>query len=641
MTGKRGISDGSSAKRLGLWAGVAVAALLGSPALATPLEAGAKVETAAVSTPVDFEVFLPLRNQAEMATLLKAQQARGSSQYHKWLTPVEFASRFGPTIAAMNSAKSAAQAAGLTVSESRSRSFHVTGDAGHANSFLHTSLKQVTSPDGRTRLIAADRPTLSADLQSIGAKVIAFSPVHARQPFAFKGPEVQPDNRATTVGSYWFDDLKEIYNYPAYKTTVGGQVAVSDGTGVSVAILMEDKLFYGDLQAAFVHELFRKNAHAPIPTATTVDIAGGGVIGGNGTFEASLDVQQVTGGAPGSKVSLLSIPDLSDAHIADGYLTIVESNEYDIVNSSFGGCELEYTAAYNHGVDFTDILMVDHEIFEQGNLEGITFVASSGDNGAVMCPTPNYAPGVNARFVIGVSSPAADPAVTAVGGGNLISTSNPPSLDTKYVAERAFGDPEVPYDIFGIGANVSGGYWAAGGGVSTIFAKPDYQTLVETGSSSGRTVPDVGMQVGGLGFSTKGASCQSPARKCAVNDSSVVTAYGVNYGGGFYRTIGTSVSSPEFVGALALYEQRAGRQGNLNPYLYAAGAAQTYAGGVHAPQDKQYFHRGQTGFDGAYPGGFPTANYDYIYGNGSPNVVNLFGLNAYGLAGTPQTPSNP
>jgi subtilase family serine protease len=626
---------------MGLWWGVAVAALFGSPALATPLEAGAKVETAPASAPVDFEIFLPLRNQGDMATLLKAQQTPGSAQYRKWLTPTQFATRFGPSPAAMDSAKSAAAAAGLTVSATHSRSFRVSGDAGHADGFLQTSLKRVTAPDGHTRMIAATRPTLSAGLQAVGATVIAFNPVRARQPFAAKGPPVDPDNRYGPVGGYWFDDGKEAYSYPSYTATVGGQPAVSDGTGVSVAVLMEDKLYYGDLLAAFEHELFGRIAHRPDPTVETVDVDGGGVIGGPGAFEASLDVQQVTGGAPGSSVTLVSIPDLQDEQIVDGYLTIVESNTYDIVNSSFGECELEYTAPYNNGVDFTDILMAEHELFEQGNIQGITFVASSGDNGAVMCPTPNYAPGVNAKFVAGVSTPADDPDVTAVGGGNLITTSNPPSLDTQYAFERAYGDPEVPYDIYGIGANVSGGYWGAGGGLSVIFARPDYQALVSTGSSTVRTVPDVGMQVGGLGFSSRGTYCQSPARTCAVNDSSVVTAYDVRHGGGFYGTIGTSVSSPEFVGALALYEQRAGRQGNVNAYLYAEGAAQTYAGGVNAPPPKQYFHRGQTGFDGAYHGGYPTANYDYIYGNGSPNVVNLFGLNAYGLAGTPQTPSNP
>ena len=46
------------------------------------------------------------------------------------------------------------------------------------------------------------------------------------------------------------------------------------------------------------------------------------------------------------------------------------------------------------------------------------------------------------------------------------------------------------------------------------------------------------------------------------------------------------------------------------------------------------------GFDGAYTA---TANtgYNYIFGNGSPDIRNLFGLAALPAAGTPQTASNP
>ena len=107
----------------------------------------------------------------------------------------------------------------------------------------------------------------------------------------------------------------------------------------------------------------------------------------------------------------------------------------------------------------------------------------------------------------------------------------------------------------------------------------------------------------------------------------------MNYGGGFYSTIGASVSSPP-------YEQRFGRQGNVNTFLYTQGAAQTLTGGVHAPAAHQYYHPGQPGFDAVYNANYPGANYDYIHGNGSADVVNLFGLNLYGLAATPQTVTN-
>ena len=176
--------------------------------------------------------------------------------------------------------------------------------------------------------------------------------------------------------------------------------------------------------------------------------------------------------------------------------------------------------------------------------------------------------------------------------------------------------------------------------MSSVFRKPLYQALTKTGSSKWRTLPDIGMEVGGLGFS--GEVCE--AITCSADDTSVLTAYGVGLGGGFYLTIGTSVSSPEFVGALALFEQQLGnhhRVGNVNYYLYAAGDLQTLFGGTHAPPAFQYYHRNIPGFDGTYNGGFPGPNYDYIYGNGSPDVRKLFGLTGYKAAGLPQTPSNP
>lgn len=627
-------------KRHSMFAAALVAgSALASQALAVPLEKGARVQPAAANAPVSFEVYLPLRNRAGLEALIQAQHTPGSPQYHKWLTPAQFHAQFGPTAQSVANVKAALAASGLKVSAIHSRSLHVVGDAFHAGALLHTSLNQVKSPNGHSRLMATTTPTMSAALQREGAMVVAFSGLPERRPLSLRaGKAIQatPANRYGTVGPYWFDDLKQAYDYPSYTAPSGKPVA--DGSGVNVAVLMADLIFPNDVAAAFNHEKFTAITGKAAPSVTTVTVDGGGVYNGYGSFEASLDVQQVLGGAPGANVTLVSIPDLSDQSIADGYTYIVESNQYDIVNSSFGGCENTYTAQYNQGKDYTYILKTLDEIFLQGNAQGITFVASSGDQGAVMCPTPDYLyGGKNAVFVKGASSPADDPNVTAVGGGNLVTAQTSGSLDSTYVRESAYGDPQAPYDIYGFGVNVSKGIWGAGGGVSSIFARPTYQALVKTNSPAWRTLPDVGMQVGGLGFS--GVACE--AITCGADDSSVLTAYGVGIGGGYYYTIGTSVSSPEFVGALALYEQQAGRQGNVNTYLYQAGAAQTAAGGPNAPADKQYFHRGAPGYDGAYTGSQPNVNYNYIYGNGSPDVRKLFGLTAYAPAGVPQTPSNP
>jgi len=344
----------------------------------------------------------------------------------------------------------------------------------------------------------------------------------------------------------------------------------------------------------------------------------------------------VLGGAPGAKVTLVSLPDLSDQSIMDGYQYIIDTNKYDIVNSSFGGCEAAYTAAYNEGEDYTDLLEAQHEMFLQGNAQGITFVASSGDEAGLECPSVDYFyGGTNPTFVPSISTPAGDPAVTAVGGGNLVTTSAPNSLKSAYVRETAYADPQLPYDPYGLGTPVSGGAWGAGGGVSVVFRKPLYQALARTGSTW-RTIPDVGMQVGG---------CPGGTISCSADDSSVVTAYGIGIGGDYYQLIGTSVASPEFVGALALFEQQLGkhnhRLGNANYYLYAVGALQTLVGGTHAPGPLQFYHRNNPGYNGVVYDDFPSYNYNYVFGNGSPDVRKLFGMTRYPAAGVPQTPSNP
>ncbi len=615
-----------------------------SAVTAPRVEPASKMTNAAPAEIVDFSVYLPLRNQQQLDDLLAQLHDSKSPSYHQWLQPADFLNRFGPSPADLSRVRDSLVSHGFTVVASNAHGFHMRGSVAAISNAFGADVKERTQR-GRTHYLAKNGLRLPDELQGMNLRILGLSSVpehHVHSRTLAQAADSIVDNRYGATGAYWFDDLKQAYDYPSFS-------AKTDGSGINVAVLMSDLIFPGDVAAAFNHEKFTSITGRPVPNVTTLTVDGGGVQNGNGSFEASLDVQQVLGGAPATNVTLVSIPDLSDQSILDGYTFIVDSNTYDIVNSSFGGCELEYTPAYNGGVDYTYILQTYHEIFAQGNAQGITFVASSGDQGGPSCPSVDYgAPNASPVFGPGVSTPASDPDVTSVGGGNLITTTTAGSLSSTYARESAFGDPQLPYDIYGIGQDVSGGYWGAGGGVSSVFAKPLYQYLVNTGSRAWRTVPDVGMQVGGLGFSGLNGSapgfCDSSAISCSPDDSSVLTAFGVGIGGGFYFTIGTSVSSPEFVGSLALFEQKFGRHhrmGNVNYYLYTAGALQSLAGGANAPAALQFFHRNNPGFDGTYNGNFPSYNYNYIYGNGSPDVRKLFGLTAYPSAGPPQTSGNP
>ena len=611
---------------LGSIASAAALTMSGAQALSapTPPAPQASVRMLAPNQPVTVQVFLPLRDAAGLDDLLKQQQTSGSAVYHKWLTPQQFAARFGPTPAAFAQAEASLTSRGFTLSVTHTRSFEVTAPASTVQTTVGAALARATYANGKGRTFATSTVTLPSDLQAQGAVVAQFSsrpPLHPNGRFAANS---DPTNRYSASGDYWFTDLKQAYDYPTYQAKVNGKAL--DGTGVSVAVLMENDVLDSDIAVVFNHEKFTSITGKAPPTVRHVAVDGGAPFDVNASFEASLDVQQVLGGAPGATVTLVNIPDLSDTSILDGYVYILESNLYDIVNSSFGGCELFYTAAYNSGVDYTYILSLYDSLFKQGNAQGITFVASSGDEGGLSCPDTNYFTGAGpSRFIPSVQFPSDSPSVTGVGGGNLLTVTRPaPSLASSYASENGLGDPEIANDPYGVGVNVAGGFWGAGGGTSAYFARPDYQGLVPTGASAFRAIPDVAMQVGGC----PGGLSLLP---CGPNRSDVIIALG----GTFYGVIGTSVSSPEFVGAATLYLQKlGGRVGNLNPYLYTVAAKQN-AGSIAA------FNRPKSGFDGKFSTTTPSAFYNYIFGNGSPKVRALFGFSDLAPAGDPQTASNP
>ena len=396
----------------------------------------------------------------------------------------------------------------------------------------------------------------------------------------------------------------------------------------------------------FDHEKWSKITGKPDPTLyKDIAVNGGGGLYGGAFAEVSIDTQSEITGAPGAHVILYDIPDLSDGSIFAGYVDAIEANEVDAISASFGGCELGYFPQYNGGVDYRGILRAEHELFLQGNAQGITFLASSGDSAGKDCPTPNYVlEGAPGTFVAGVSSPASDPNVTAVGGTNLVTVYIPGSLDSGYATENAWSDPELPYDPYGIGANVSGGVWGAGGGVSAMWPAPAYQSLVHTGSTK-RSVPDVGMHVGGC---PGGISIVNPQTQfCDGNDNpkdgngNTDRSYGIfavaagQPNGGLFGYIGTSLSSPEFTSALALLIERQGRMGNLNTYLYSIAAKQ-----AKEKQVATYLHTELPGFNGLIQSNI-SPTYNVSTGVGTPVVKALVGAGSAAPAGMPQTSSNP
>jgi kumamolisin len=252
------------------------------------------------------------------------------------------------------------------------------------------------------------------------------------------------------------------------------------------------------------------------------------------TAEATLDVETVSGLAPGANIRVYNFPDLSDQHVEDGYEQAVNDDVASVINSSFGGCE----SADTSGADTTD------EIAEQAASKGITFVAGSGDTGSDECGTGNSPPGP--------ATPASDPYFVAVGGVNF--TQNSAGMLTSIGAK---GDPVTGY--------------LSGGGVSTYFGMPTYQSGISGVITSARNTPDV----------------------------SLAGVYAVLYlGGTAYKGDGTSWASPQFAALLAEASELSGsRWGFVNPAIYNIFRSSGYTDFTDVTTGNNGYYNAKTGYD--------------------------------------------
>ncbi|SEC18397.1 S53 family peptidase [Terriglobus roseus] len=588
-----------------------VSALAIAATLTTTLYAADKaVDNGRVSASqnVSFNVYLPLQNRSALDAQIASLHDSSSAQYHHWLTPEQFAAKFAPSAAQIAAVQQQLASHGLTVTAAGPQRLQVSGSASAVESALQTTLHKGTFKDGHTAVMAASKPVTTGALAEQGAVISGLSGFVRMRSFAHKAASVTPSNRYSATGAYWFTDLKQAYNWPSYTTYTG--------KGTTIGILMTGDYNPSDMTLYFSHEKLAT------PKFSTVQINGGAPYDPNGSFETHLDLQQSGGMAPNAKIILYNLPDLSDDNIIAGLSKIVNDNKADVVSMSFGGPEIFYTAAYNDGTDYTYLIKQENDLMAQGNAQGITFIASSGDAGALTAFPPACFDGVpNCGSALpSASFPASSPNVVGVGGTNLVTTyTSSTDLNSAYVRESAYADP-LTGDIF-YGTSSTGQYWGSGGGDSIIFKKPLFQALTNTGNAKFRTVPDVALHMGG---------CPAGTISCGADDSAdILTIDGINYG-----VIGTSASAPDFAGLTALAVQRFGtRLGNENYYLYALALSQEIG------LTKNVFHQGIPGFNGLY---YTTPKgYNRVLGNGTVSAKDFLLAPFVPSAGKPQTPSNP
>jgi subtilase family serine protease len=251
--------------------------------------------------------------------------------------------------------------------------------------------------------------------------------------------------------------------------------------------------------------------------------------------ETSLDVEYAHTMAPGANILLVETP-VAETEGITGFPQIVEAENYaidhhlgDVITQSFGATEQTFDSRRQlHGQRSAYINALRHNV---------TVLASSGDTGAA-----NYElNGTDYYPFPTVAWPASDPLVTGIGGTQL-------HLDAE-------GNRTAPDNVWNDTAALTNNTapLASSGGVSSVFRRPLYQSMVVQQVGGRRGVPDVSMS----------AACSG-----AVN---VYMSFAPHVHG-WYQLCGTSEASPLFSGLVAVADQAAHHDlGLLNPRLYALG----------------------------------------------------------------------
>lgn len=289
--------------------------------------------------------------------------------------------------------------------------------------------------------------------------------------------------------------------------------ALSQGiNGAGQTIVVIDA--YGDPNLAYDIKAFDAvNGLPPINLTVQYPFGTPGQDNSTWAMETATDVEWAHALAPGARIVLLISTSAYTSDLQQLVSYAVQNKIGNIISLSWGTPEnqLDLSAVNTYA-----------NVYRQAASVGIDVFAASGDNGAFS--------GTNQ---LTVDYPASDPSVTGVGGTSL------------YVLNNNFRQ-------YGWGGIDNGKSYGSGGGFSTYFSTPYWQS-VRGYNGTHRGVPDVAI------------------------DADKYTGVYVVSGGAQYIVGGTSVSTPMWADIAALMRQDAGVPlYSINPLVYQIARTSLY-----------------------------------------------------------------
>jgi Pro-kumamolisin, activation domain/Subtilase family len=392
------------------------------------------------SRPMRLAISLPWRHAEELTNLLFELQDPRSPNFRRYLSPEQFAARFGPTEREYRELQSYATAQGLKVSGTHENRMllDVAGTAAEVERALQVRLWVYQHPtEPRTFFSADSEPSFErsmkvldvsglTDYQLARPKSLRRVPPHTDIPMSGGGP----------AKDYTAKDIRAAY---APGVTL-------NGAGQSVALVEFDGFYAGDITK---YLQYCGLGSVPIQTVLIDGFNGVPTTGSSsGNAEVALDIEMILAMAPG--VSKIMVYEADATGTANDLLArIATDNTAHQISCSW---------AFS-----TSPSAATQQIFQQMAAQGQSFFNASGDGGA---------------FVGTVYTPDDSPYITQVGGTTL-TTSGPVG---RYVSETVWND---------------GNGNASAGGISPNFPLPSWQAGVATaangGSTTSRNVPDVAL----------------------------------------------------------------------------------------------------------------------------------------------------
>ncbi len=543
------------------------------------------------AAPLLLTVALRPRHRAALTRLVRAVSSPGSPLYRHYLTPAGFADRFGAGAAGVARVTAALRDLGLDPGRvaPNGLSIPIRAPAGVVESALHVRLTRFRLPGGAVGFADVGRPTLPDGAARTVQAVIGLDTLPAAHPVGLgimsrpaappAAPATRPGVRpaagpvpcaaaaatARTFSGYTADEIAQAYGFP--QLYAAGDL----GQGQQVGLVEFAGYVPSDVQAY----LACFGLHTPI---SEVPVDGGARIG-PGTSEATIDVEDLAGLAPGAHISVYEGPNGANSVIYATYSAAISADTVHVLSTSWGSCEADVRGG--------SFLSAENTLFQEAAVQGQTIVAASGDDGSEDCLASDKVK------TLAVDDPSSQPNVTGVGGTTLDRVGSPPT-------ESAWND------------NLGAG----GGGISSVWPMPSWQTGpgVLSAYSSGlpchaatgdcREVPDV---------SASAAGSHPYIAYCRAGDCSSAA--------GWLAFFGTSLAAPVWAAVATLSDQVCAASGQpavgfLNPSLYPLAA------GPNPPFND--VTTGNNDFTGTNGGAYPaTPGYDMATGLGSPRATAL------------------